>query len=227
MPAWSLKENLYTLLLVAYYGSSAITISSESSDESVESPPSRVILFGDIPTVIPATSVIALETSYYWLLLFPSARSLIVETTLSLHPQDCVAWFPIRVPILIHQMRCLHQAHFPATSYFTIHMRPILLLRLLILLDGPPLQDLLMLPLLVGEQGEAIPFGRPYRTYQNGPRKLLTARKIVDLTITQISIEAAPASFSISSLILLQFIFGFPSPVHSLGLMRQISHSGS
>ncbi|GJR44113.1 hypothetical protein Tco_1312216, partial [Tanacetum coccineum] len=39
-----------------------IGISSDSSDESVGSPSSRVILFGDIPTVIPATSVIAPET---------------------------------------------------------------------------------------------------------------------------------------------------------------------
>ncbi|GJV38676.1 hypothetical protein Tco_1411153 [Tanacetum coccineum] len=42
---------------------SAIVISSDSSDESVGSPSSRVILFGDIPTVIPSTSVGALETS--------------------------------------------------------------------------------------------------------------------------------------------------------------------
>ncbi|GJS46221.1 hypothetical protein Tco_0596342 [Tanacetum coccineum] len=42
---------------------SAIIISSDSSDESVGSPPSRVILFGDIPTVIPSTSVVAPETS--------------------------------------------------------------------------------------------------------------------------------------------------------------------
>nr|GEU42183.1 hypothetical protein [Tanacetum cinerariifolium] len=41
----------------------AIAISSDSSDESMGSPPSQVILFGDIPTVIPSTSVIAPETS--------------------------------------------------------------------------------------------------------------------------------------------------------------------
>nr|GEW72984.1 putative reverse transcriptase domain-containing protein [Tanacetum cinerariifolium] len=38
---------------------SAIIISFDSSDESVGSPPSRVILFDDIPTVIPSTSAIA------------------------------------------------------------------------------------------------------------------------------------------------------------------------
>ncbi|GKE87524.1 hypothetical protein Tco_1564999, partial [Tanacetum coccineum] len=42
---------------------SAIVISYDSSDESGGSPPSRVLLFGDIPTVIPSTSVVTLETS--------------------------------------------------------------------------------------------------------------------------------------------------------------------
>ncbi|GKB83717.1 hypothetical protein Tco_0950612, partial [Tanacetum coccineum] len=41
----------------------AIAISSDSLDESVGSPPSRVILFSDIPTVIPSTSVVAPKTS--------------------------------------------------------------------------------------------------------------------------------------------------------------------
>ncbi|GJX50297.1 reverse transcriptase domain-containing protein [Tanacetum coccineum] len=38
---------------------------------------------------------------------------------------------------------------------------------------------------LVGP-GEAIPFGRPYLTYLNGPHKLLTARKRVDHSLAQI-----------------------------------------
>ncbi|GKD72054.1 hypothetical protein Tco_1330336 [Tanacetum coccineum] len=41
----------------------AIAISSDSLDESVGSPPSRIILFGDIPTVIHSTFVVAPETS--------------------------------------------------------------------------------------------------------------------------------------------------------------------
>ncbi|GJR54994.1 hypothetical protein Tco_1405515 [Tanacetum coccineum] len=41
----------------------AIAISSNSLDECVGSPPSQVILFGDISTVIPFTSVVAPETS--------------------------------------------------------------------------------------------------------------------------------------------------------------------
>ncbi|GKC09259.1 hypothetical protein Tco_1000869, partial [Tanacetum coccineum] len=35
----------------------------DSSDKCGGSPPSRVLLFGDIPTVIPSTSVVTLETS--------------------------------------------------------------------------------------------------------------------------------------------------------------------
>ncbi|GKD99593.1 hypothetical protein Tco_1387577, partial [Tanacetum coccineum] len=57
----------------------AIAISSDSSDESVGSPPSRVILFGDIPTVIPFTSVVAPETSTIAPVI--SSAALVVETT--------------------------------------------------------------------------------------------------------------------------------------------------
>nr|GEV59202.1 putative reverse transcriptase domain-containing protein [Tanacetum cinerariifolium] len=58
---------------------SAIIVSSDSSNESVGSPTSRVILFGDIPTVIPSISVIAPETSA----IAPdiSSATLVVEMT--------------------------------------------------------------------------------------------------------------------------------------------------
>ncbi|GKD72584.1 hypothetical protein Tco_1330866 [Tanacetum coccineum] len=45
--------------------------------------------------------------------------------------------------------------------------------------DGPPLQDpyvATVAPILI-RPGEAIPFGRPYYTHLNRPRKLLTTRK--------------------------------------------------
>ncbi|GKC23389.1 hypothetical protein Tco_1025539, partial [Tanacetum coccineum] len=59
-------------------------ISSDSSDESVGSPPSRVILFGDIPTVIPSTSVVAPETSTIALVISHAAP--VVKTTLVASP---------------------------------------------------------------------------------------------------------------------------------------------
>ncbi|GJU96849.1 hypothetical protein Tco_1321605 [Tanacetum coccineum] len=137
---------------------SAIIISSDSSDESVGSPPSRVILFGDIPTVIPSTS--------------------------SSHE------FPIA----------------PVTAPPGIRRRSATLIR----------------------PGEAIPFGRPYRTHLNGPRKLLTARKRVGpLPARRLaSRHASPrspdhhSSSSSSS--------SDSSPVHSLGLdASDQAHSGS
>ncbi|GJQ90177.1 reverse transcriptase domain-containing protein [Tanacetum coccineum] len=64
----------------------AIAISSDSSDKSVGSPPSRVILFGDIPTVIPSTSVVAPETSTTALVI--SSTLLWLRRLLSLHLLD-------------------------------------------------------------------------------------------------------------------------------------------
>ncbi|GJZ79105.1 hypothetical protein Tco_0643942 [Tanacetum coccineum] len=66
------------------FQASAIIISSDSSDESVGSPPSRVILFGDIPTVIPSTSVVAPETSTIAPVI--SSAAPMVETTLVASP---------------------------------------------------------------------------------------------------------------------------------------------
>ncbi|GKG16277.1 hypothetical protein Tco_0358600, partial [Tanacetum coccineum] len=63
---------------------STIAISSDSSDESVGSPPSRDILFGDIPNVIPSTFVVAPETSIIALVISYAAH--VVETTLVASP---------------------------------------------------------------------------------------------------------------------------------------------
>ncbi|GJS86190.1 hypothetical protein Tco_0752731, partial [Tanacetum coccineum] len=139
---------------------SAIIISSDSSDESVGSSPSRVILFGDIPTVIPSNSVAAPET------------------------------YTIA----------------PVTAPPRIRRRSATLIR----------------------PGEAIPFGRPYRTHLNGPRKLLSARKRVGpLPARRLaSRHASPhspdhhSSSSSSS--------SDSSPVHSSGLdASDQAHSGS
>ncbi|GJR31818.1 putative reverse transcriptase domain-containing protein [Tanacetum coccineum] len=70
---------------------SAIAISSDSSDESVGSPPSRVILFGDIPTVIPSTFVVAPETSTFAPVI--SSAALVVEKTLHISPLPAISPF--------------------------------------------------------------------------------------------------------------------------------------
>ncbi|GJR66071.1 hypothetical protein Tco_0012136 [Tanacetum coccineum] len=70
----------------------AIAISSNSLDESVGSPPSRVILFGDIPTVIPSTSVIAPETTAIAPVI--SSAAPVVETTLVTLPTGLCGLVP-------------------------------------------------------------------------------------------------------------------------------------
>ncbi|GJS76044.1 hypothetical protein Tco_0725925 [Tanacetum coccineum] len=210
---------------------SAITISSDSSDESMGSPPSRVILFGDIPTVIPSTSVVALETSTIAPVI--SSAAPMVETTLVASPTglsispilctdsskapDSFNGPPSQDPYVatVAHWRSRVTAR-PSSSYefptTTVTASPGIRRRSAILI----------------RPGEAIPFGRPYRTYLNGPQKLLTARKRVGpLPAHRLaSRHASPrssdhhSSSSSSS--------SDSSPVHSLGLdASDQAHSGS
>ncbi|GKA47980.1 hypothetical protein Tco_0740938 [Tanacetum coccineum] len=237
---------------------SAIIISSDSSDESVGSPPSRVILFGDIPTVIPSTSVVAPETSTIAPVI--SSAAPMVETTLVASPTGMRGLVPytgsdsdspdemsspehISLLPAISPFICTDSSEAPDSS------------------DGPPLQDPYVTtiarwrsrvtarpssshefpiapvtaPLRIRrwsttliQPGEAIPFGRPYRTHLNGPRKLLTARKRVGpLPANRLaSRHASPRSpdhHSSSS-----NLSSDSSPVHSLGLdASDQAHSGS
>ncbi|GKD37786.1 hypothetical protein Tco_1257993, partial [Tanacetum coccineum] len=115
---------------------SAIAISFNSSDKSGGSPPSRVILFGDIPTVIPSTSVVAPETYT----VAPVISFALLWSRVIARPSSS-SEFPIA----------------PVTAPPGIRRRSAILI----------------------QPREAIPFGRPYHTHLNGPRKLLTARKRV------------------------------------------------
>nr|GEU47409.1 hypothetical protein [Tanacetum cinerariifolium] len=71
---------------------SSIAISSDSSYESVGSPSSRVILFGDIRTVIPSTFVIAPETSDIAPVISSVAH--VVETTIVASPTGLCGLVP-------------------------------------------------------------------------------------------------------------------------------------
>nr|GFB26446.1 hypothetical protein [Tanacetum cinerariifolium] len=63
---------------------STFVISSDSSDESVGSPPSRIILFGDIPIVIPSISMVAPESSTTAPVI--SSATHVIETTIVASP---------------------------------------------------------------------------------------------------------------------------------------------
>nr|GEX46565.1 hypothetical protein [Tanacetum cinerariifolium] len=63
---------------------STIAVYFDSSNESVGSPPSWVILFSDIPTVIPSISMVAPETSTTALVI--SSAAPVIETTIITSP---------------------------------------------------------------------------------------------------------------------------------------------
>ncbi|GKE11835.1 hypothetical protein Tco_1415386 [Tanacetum coccineum] len=187
----------------------AIAISSNSSDESVGSSPSQVIIFGDIPTIIPSTSVVAPETSTIAPII--SSAAPMVETTLIALPTGLCGLVPYSG----------FDSNLPDEMSSPEHISPLPAISRFLSTDsseapdssdGPPSQDpyvatvarwrsrVIARPSSSSEfpiapvttppeirrrsailirPGEAIPFGQPYHTHLNGPHKLLTARNRV------------------------------------------------
>ncbi|GKC94559.1 hypothetical protein Tco_1160001, partial [Tanacetum coccineum] len=237
---------------------SAIAISFDSLDESVGSPPYRIILFGDISTVIPSTSVVAPETSTIAHVISYAAP--VVETTLVASPTGLCSLIPysdsdsdspneMSLPEHISSLPSI--SPFLCTDSFEAPDSS----------DGPPSQDPYLATIarwrsrvtarpssssefpispitappeirrrsaILIRPGEAIPFGRPYRTHLNGPRKLLTARKRVrPLPARRLATRhASPRSLDHRSSS--SSSYSDSSPVHSLGLdASDQAHSGS
>ncbi|GKD17834.1 hypothetical protein Tco_1206992, partial [Tanacetum coccineum] len=200
---------------------SAIAISSDSSDESVGSPPSQVILFGDFPTVIPSTSVVAPETSTIAPVI--SYAALVVETTHVASPTRLCGLVPYSEsdsdsPDEIDSPEYI--TRLPATSPFLYTDSS----EAFDSSDGPPSQDPYVAT-VAPWRSRAIPLGRPYHTRPNRPRRVMTARKRVGplplawRRVSPLSSDHNPSSSSSSSDSL---------PVHSLGLdAPDQAHSGS
>ncbi|GJU40096.1 hypothetical protein Tco_1193053, partial [Tanacetum coccineum] len=227
---------------------STIAISSVSSDESVGSPPSWVILFGDIPTVIHSTSVVAPETSTIAPVI--SSVALVVEMTFVVSPTGLCGLVPysdsdsdspdemsspehISPLPAISPFLCTDSSEAPDSSNRLPSQDPYVMVvarwRSKVASRPSsssefPIAPVTALPgirrrsAILIRHGEAIPFGRPYRTHLNRPRKLLTARKrVVPLPTRRLAWRRASprssdhrASSSSSSL--------DSSPVHSSGL---------
>nr|GFB27339.1 hypothetical protein [Tanacetum cinerariifolium] len=155
-------------IMVAY----AIIFYFDSFDESVRPPPSRVILFGDISAVIPSISMVALETSTTTLII--SFAALVVRTTLVASPTGLCGLVPYSdfdsdSPVEMDSPEHITPkvaSHPSSSSEYPI--APII--------ASPKTRRP---PATLVRPGKAVPFGRPYRTHPNGPRRLLTARKIV------------------------------------------------
>ncbi|GKD94704.1 hypothetical protein Tco_1374541, partial [Tanacetum coccineum] len=181
----------------------------------------------DIPTVIPSTFVVAPETSTIALVI--SSVAPVVKTTLIASPTGLCGLVPysdsdsdspdemsspehISLLPAISPFLCIDSSKAPDSS------------------DGPPSQDpyIHRRSTILIRPGEAIPFGRPYRTDLNGSRKLLTTRKRVGpiparrLAWRRVSPRASDHRSSSSS------SSSDSSPVHSSGLNApDQAHSGS
>ncbi|GKB11732.1 hypothetical protein Tco_0845655 [Tanacetum coccineum] len=129
-----------------------ISISSDTSEESVGSHASQVILFGAIPAIIPA----------------------ILERILYLPYQICHWFHPFCISDDIKadgessllSRRLVSSSHDTLATLLKFPLAPV------VALPGIRRRSTTLV-----RPGEAIPFGRPYRTHLNGSRKLLTARK--------------------------------------------------
>ncbi|GJZ94461.1 hypothetical protein Tco_0666664 [Tanacetum coccineum] len=141
-----------------------ISISSDTSEESVGSHPSRVILFGAIPAIIPVIPEV---------LVVPADPIVTPEDSLPPTPD-----LPLVSPFLCSDDSEENDESEPAEKRPVSSSHDTL----------APLSEFPLTPVVAPPRirrrsatlvrpGEANPFGRPYCTHLNGPRKLLIARK--------------------------------------------------
>ncbi|GJU67063.1 putative reverse transcriptase domain-containing protein [Tanacetum coccineum] len=171
-----------------------ISISSDTSEESVGSHAPRVILFGVIPAIIPVIPEVPIVPADP--IVTPEVGAVLVVSPAGV--LDLVDYSPSSdsdpsedslppAPDLPFVSPFLCSDDSEADSEFEpAEQRPILSSHDTL----APLSEFPLAPVVAPPEirrcsatlvrpGEAIPFGRPYRTHPNGPRKLLTARKRV------------------------------------------------
>ncbi|GJY40159.1 hypothetical protein Tco_0427429 [Tanacetum coccineum] len=191
-----------------------------------------VILFGDIPTVIPSTFVVAPETSTIAPVISSAAHVIHFNQNKTHSTSTAISLFlctdssdapdssdgpPSQDPYVATIARW---SVIPSTAVVALETSTIAPV------TAPP--RIRRRPTILIRPREAIPFGRPYRTHLNGLRKLLTVRKRVGPLLARILTyrHASPrssdhhSSSSSSS--------SDSSPVHSSGLdASDHAHSGS
>ncbi|GKC02826.1 hypothetical protein Tco_0994436, partial [Tanacetum coccineum] len=171
-----------------------ISILSESSEESVGSHAPRVILFGVIPAIIPVIPEVPIVLADRIVTPEEGAVPVISPTGVldlvdyssssdsdpsedSLPPAPDL---PLVSPFLCSDDSEVDSEFEPAeqrpVSSFHDTLAPLLEFPLAPVVAPPGIRRR---PTILVRPGEAIPFGRLYRTHLNGPRKLLTARKRV------------------------------------------------
>ncbi|GKA64561.1 putative reverse transcriptase domain-containing protein [Tanacetum coccineum] len=152
-----------------------ISISSDSSEESVGSHAPRVILFGAIPAIIPvipevpivpADPIVAPEVGAVPVVSPTGVLDLVDYSSSSDSDPSEDSLPPVPdLPLVSPFGSSFHDTLAPLSEF---PLAPIV---------APPRIHRRSATLI--RPGETIPFGRPCRTHLNGPRKLLTARKRV------------------------------------------------
>ncbi|GJS62291.1 hypothetical protein Tco_0657075 [Tanacetum coccineum] len=148
---------------------SAIAISFDSSNESVGSSPSRVILFGDILTVIPSTYVVAPETSTIAPVI--SFATPLVEMTLVASPTGLCGLVPYSSSDSNSPDEMSSPEHISPLPRSRITTRPSSSSSEFPIAPVTASLEIRRRSAILIRPGEAIPFGRPYRTHLNGPHK--------------------------------------------------------
>ncbi|GJR86006.1 hypothetical protein Tco_0210017 [Tanacetum coccineum] len=168
-------RDLYKLVLVQVMVAPIISISSDSSEESVGSHALRVIFFGAIPAIIPvipevlivpADPIVAPEVGAVPV-VSPTRVLDLVDYSSSSNSDPSEDFLPSvpDLPLVSPFGSSFHDTLAPLSEF---PLAPIV---------APPRIHRRSATLI--RPGETIPFGRPCRTHLNGPHKLLTARKRV------------------------------------------------
>ncbi|GKC46522.1 hypothetical protein Tco_1064244, partial [Tanacetum coccineum] len=171
-----------------------ISISSDSSEESVASHASRVILFGAIPAIIhvilevliiPADTIVAPEVGTISFVSSARVLDLVDYSSSSDSDQSEDSLPPAPDFPLVSPFLCSDDSEAECESE-PVEQRPVSSSHdTLAPLSEFPLAPLVSPPMIrrrpaiLVRPGEAISFGLLYRTHLNGPCKLLTARKRV------------------------------------------------
>ncbi|GKF74216.1 hypothetical protein Tco_0220548, partial [Tanacetum coccineum] len=132
-----------------------ISISSDTSEESVGSHALRVILFGTILAIIPAIPKVPIVSADP--IVTPEVGAVSIVSPSGADGESEPA-----------EQRPVSSSHDTLAPLSEFPFAPVV---------SPPKIRRRSATLI--RPGEAIPFGRPYRTHPNGSRKLLTARKRV------------------------------------------------
>ncbi|GJU54007.1 hypothetical protein Tco_1227721 [Tanacetum coccineum] len=192
------KGYLYKLLLVQVMAISVISVSSDSSEDSVGTPAGRVILFGTIPTTIPDTTpVITPPTTQTDTTVIPTEIPIIAPTippspdytpaSPDYSPASDMEFDPSEDPSSDHIPPLPAISPFlssaddttdsdtPDTPPSPTHGTPFTKTTLSTQRSPSALQRRVM----VLAPGHPIPHGRPYRYHLNGPVHMMTARKRV------------------------------------------------